>query len=281
MNVFTHHSYKEAIKERVQELKRHGKNISLRTLSDALGIQYTYLSKALSQAKAHLNEDHLFTVCGALQFGPAERDFIFLLRDRDLCGNTDRRVWIERRVQKLKESARVNAANLEAQAEQLKYQIGYLLHPMGVVVHAALSVERFRKNPRLLQEPLELSNVELKEILSCLQKLGFIRLDPQHLSVSEVNDQPVHLPKDHPLMRTHQAIVRQVIAQRFGKTCEKANTTQLMATFSVSQKAAEKIQAELAQFIRRIQEIAGDSRADAVYQLNIDLFPWVEAQPPK
>ena len=158
-------------------------------------------------------------------------------------------------------------------AGRLDEQIRYLFEPLHIVVHAALEMPEYRKDPRRLCQPLGITVDQLKDILRVLSRNDYIELDDGGLKVREVKQGKIHFGPDHFLMRFHLSMVKSQMIARLAKTPE-ADKFSFLVTFSMDEDSYVKVREEFKGFLKRVEKIAHEARNQHVYQLSFDLFKW-------
>lgn len=273
MNVFLESCYKRAIRSRLQELKGQGKPRTLKKVAEKIPVQYTYLSRVLGDDDKHLNEDHLFTICGLLDFEPDEAEFLLLLRAQVTTDHAARRKHLQDKIAHLREAKELRASLQEFNVGKLAQEVGFLFDPLCVVVHVSLGIDEYRKDPTRLCAQLGITRKALKEILKKLSDLEFIELAPNG-SIAKVNRRHIHYSPQHPLMRAHQGFLRSLGASHLPKT-EEEDKHSFMVTFSAEPETFQHIKDSFQKFIKDIEKKVVAARCRNTYQLNFDLFKWI------
>jgi hypothetical protein len=273
MTVFENNSYKQTIKQQLAKLKGSQKSLTLRRLASEIPIQYTFLSRALSESEdIHLNEDHLFFLCDRLEFHPEEREFIILQRQLGTAHDPKRKKYIQSRIEEIRLKTGERAKQLEPSAVMGR-EMSYLLEPRAWLLHAALNIPAYRKDPRLLLPHLSISMEQLREFLRILSQNDFISLAEDGLTVLEIKQSRLHIGKTHPLMRLHQQLIRSQLATRSTQSPE-SDKVSFFVTFNMDDKSFEKVKDEFKTFLGKIENIARDAKDEGVYQLAFDLLRW-------
>lgn len=272
MDLYSHTDYRMVFRERLKELQSKRRGLSFRKIAAKLGIQYTYLSKCLNDAKAHLNEDHFFLVCQDLEFEPEQIDFLLLLRDLQTANNSDRKKYVSEKINAIKNRHSLKAKVQEFGQLQATHEMKWLLDPFGVLIYVALHLDQFAKTPEKLCAHLGISKKRLVEILRRLEALGFAELNP-NLEIRKLHKNPIHYSKDHPLMRVHQHQLRALCNTRLLKLSEEEKTS-LMFTFTTDERAYAEIRRKFYVFLEEAQKIAMAATNKKMYQMNFDFFIW-------
>jgi len=273
MNVFTEGCYKQAIRERMKELRANGKPRTLRKVAERIPVQHTYLSRILNLEGKHLNEDHLFTICNLLDFDSEEAEYLLLLRAEATTTHAARKKHLQDKLAHLREAKQLRASIQDFNSQNLSKEVGYLFDPLCVVVHVSLGIEEYRKNPDRLCAQLGITRKNLKEILRKLCDMGFIDL-AENGAVSSVNRRHIHYSPQHPLMRAHQTFLRSLGISQLPKI-EEEDKSSFMVTFSAEPETFQAIKDSFQKFIKEIEKKVVAAQCRNTYQLNFDLFKWV------
>jgi uncharacterized protein (TIGR02147 family) len=274
MNVFHEDDYRKSLKTRQKELQKLRPSLTWKKLAGEIPIQYTYLSKALNDEKTHLSEDHLYVICRALEFFPNELEFICLQRSFATSQDAERKRFLLRKILEARASQELNVEKQNLTPKKFNEQMRYLFEPLCLVVHQALEIEFFRKDPRRLCGPLNLTTGQLKETLRILSRNEYIDLEDDGLHVRKVKEGNIHFGPEHFLMRYHQSILKSQVNARQAQTPDKEKYS-FMVTFTLDEPSYEKIRDEFKSFLKTVEKIARSSKTEHVYQLCFDLFKWL------
>ncbi|MEQ1877818.1 MAG: DUF4423 domain-containing protein [Bdellovibrionia bacterium] len=273
MDLYTEDNYKIVLKKRVKDLARTKKSFTLTKVAKLIPIQNTYLSRVLNDEKTHLNEDHLFKMCKLLEFFPQEIDYLFLLRSRALATDASRAGFLDSKINRIRQESQRSASFQEFGSHRLNQEMAYLFDPLCTLVHVALFIDEHRTNPRKLGSQLGITQARLKQILAKLRDVGFIELESD-FEVKAVNQNQVHYGTDHPLMRTHQSLLRSKGAAQLNNTPEDEKHC-FMGTFSADPETFAQIKSRFQAFLKEAEALVTKAPSKSVYQMNFDLFKWV------
>ncbi len=272
MELFAETDYKRILRARLKEFRHSDRQLNLKTIARRIPLQYTYLSRALNDDKTHLNEDHLFAICRLLEFMPDETEYLSLLRQLATSSSPTRKNFLEGKISRISRVRTLNASIQDFDRAQLSDEIDYLLDATSVVVHVSLDIPEIAKNPRRLCGPLRITPKRLQAVLHKLNQLNLIELSETG-EVQKVNQGHIHYSKDHPLMRSHQMMLKTMSSSRLIEL-EETQKVSFMATFSADSKALEQVRLAFETFIKQVEKIAVTSQKESTYQLTFDLFPW-------
>lgn len=270
---YSHTCYKRAVRSTVAELKKRKSSLTLAKLAGQIPVQYTFLSKALNDPKAHLNEDHLFKLGRLLELLPDEIDFLLLLRSQATASTPDRREYLSAKIEALRKERTLSADHVSRTGDRLRTEMSYLFNPMCMVVHAALFIREYEKDPRRLMNPLGLTEERLKEVLLILEQNEFLELGKTPFQIKEVKSKFPHYGPDHPLMRLHQQVVKGALVQKLSAIPE-SDKESFFVTFTMDETAFGEVKKRFRAFLQDIQKLTFECKHKNVYQLNFDLVKW-------
>ncbi len=274
MSIFQETDYKLILRARVREMGKTRKGFNLRRIAEKVGIQYTYLSRLLNDGKYHLNEDQLFLVGERLEFFPEEMKYLSLLRAYAASAVKARKEILWAEIERLRSTHELEAPVQIPSSSKIDKELAYLLDPMGIIVHSSLEIPAIQKNPRLLCGKLDISAEKLRVILRGLEQVGFIELAADGISIRELKTPDTHYGVDHPVMRSHQNLLRLLSAAQVMKLAEESRHN-FMVTFTADEKTFEEIRKAFKNFIKVVERAVSPAKNEYTYQLNFDLFRWL------
>jgi hypothetical protein len=149
-----------------------------------------------------------------------------------------------------------------------------LLDPICVLVHVALFISKYKKDPLQLCSLLGISKEKLKHELQVLNNCTYIVLGKSPFDVQSVSAKAPHFGREHALTRTHQAALKTALMTRLGQTSEESKES-FIVTFTMDEKGFKAAKEEFGEFIKKIQTIYKSARHERLYQLNFDLLEWL------
>ncbi len=267
--------YKQAIKARVKNLQASRPGLTMKKLAERIRVQSTYLSRVLNSENSHLSEDQLYTLGRQLEFLPDELDFIQLLRSHQASDEPHRRQMLYSRIDQQRKSRLASAETKPFHLEAFQSEVAYLFTPLAIVVHVALFIKSYQKNPRLLCPQLGISDAALKNILQILDASDYVVLaDDDPFKVLEVKSKYPHFGREHPLMRAHQTTLKTMLQSRLNQTAESEKES-FLVTFSMDEAGFKKVSDEFRKFVSKVQSVSFDGKHTNVYQLSFDFLKWI------
>jgi len=196
-----------------------------------------------------------------------------LLRSRDLSQNSKRKKLYSARIATIQKAKQLKAKPSEVARLQLDREMDYLFRPEVLLLYISLHIDEYRKNLVKLRFVMGLDERAFKEHLLRLADLQMITLDEKKANVLKVQKAHTHYGLKHPLMRLHQSLMRALCLARIPQTDESVKNN-FMVSFASDQRSFDRIQNEFKDFLQKVEKIVLESRPEATYQLNLDLFKW-------
>lgn len=265
-------TYKARIRTRIQSLKKANAGFSLKQLAPKIPVEYTYLSRSLKDGGSHLADDALFQLLGLLKFSEAESEIISLLKAWEVSQHPIRRKTLLRRIQALDAEWAAQANPVPLMDPILESQL--LVEPYCWIIFTAMHIPRFLERPLLLLEPLGLPEERLRRVLLDLERAALIQRRTDVLHGYRLLQSNIHISKEHPMMRTHQMLLKRTLADRISKTEEDAKES-FFVTFTADSASFEELQTRLKVLLKEFQKMVVDSKDHHLYQLQIDLCRWL------
>ncbi len=267
--------YRKTLRLRLKFLQEKRPGLTWKKIAAGVPMQYTYLSKALNHDSTHLSEEHLYAICRQLDFFPDEIEFILLQRSYLTSKDVDHKTFLFKKLASLRETE-VLHVNTRTPTSSTVFadELTYLLDPLHLVLHMALALAPYRKDPRKLLSIIGLSLNQLKQMLRVLANLGFIELEENGLTVAKLGQATLHFSKNHSLMRYHQSLLKAQINSRLAQTAEEEKKS-FLVTFTMDQQGFAEVQTHFDEFIRKVEKVTLKAKHKSVYQLSFDLFKWI------
>lgn len=271
MDIYSENDYRFVLSDVLTQRKAIDKSLTAQAMAATARISKAYLSQVL-KGKAHLNQDQLFVVCDYLGLSQEERRYLVLLLEHGRSGNKNRREELAKRLK------RIRAEKLETH-HHLKVPViepgqedfsDFYLNPVNILVHIALTIPKFIKNPTKICEVYELSQEQLSDALRVLMRLGILSKDKESY---RLNQTKFHLPSTSPIYKAWRNQMK-LHALMGLQRAKKEDTYSLNVTFSASKKTKEQIQKKILALVNESEELVSSSPKEEIYQLSIDLFPW-------
>lgn len=272
--IYSQTCYKKALKDSVSDIKKRKPNLTLAKIASMLPVQSTFLSKALNDEKTHLNEDHLFRVGELLEMRAEEIDYLLLLRSKATAISDARREHLEKKIEAVRKEKVLSVDRVNASSDHLQNEMRYLSNPYCVLVHVALFIKEYEKQPLRLLPLLGITESQLKEILQVLEHNDLVVLGKGPFDLVEVKNVRPHRGPDHPWMRMHSQILKSNLIQQLSLTPE-AEKDSFLVTFTMDEPTYTEVKKRFREFIQDVQKLTFDAKHKHLYQLSFDLMKWL------
>ena len=191
--IYKYLEYRNFIREFVEKKKRFGDKITYESLANSLRIQKSYLSKVLS-GKARLSSDQAYLLAKFLKLDNEELEYFNLLIELDSTSLEIRKKEISKKIEaiqnkKNRPKEHLNSDKIFNDPDTSKYYFD----PLHQLIHVALTIKEFQKEPEKLLKSLNISKERLNHVLTNLEKMQVISI---HNKKVEVLIDNVHLDED-------------------------------------------------------------------------------------
>jgi uncharacterized protein (TIGR02147 family) len=270
-SIFATRDYRHALREVVEAKRAINRCMNFQILAEAARIPKSYLSKVLA-GTANLSTDQAYIIGGELSLNRTELEYFLLLVDRDRCGVVGRQKDLDKKIEMMQEKYLETESHLVSKPPvSLEDMAPYYMSPWAQVIHMALLIPRFAKQPQLLQQSLALSHTEFQKTLRVLESLGILTTTSLGYHVNSIH---MHLPKDSPLFRNWKMQQDMLsLATQLDERDPKAYGFRV--TIASTEDTRAEIRRRFLEFLKGVEEICITGEAEHVYQMRFDLFSWV------
>jgi uncharacterized protein (TIGR02147 family) len=271
INVYEKEDYRELFEDILELAKQKPFSRSLAEIAKACGIQPSYLTNVIKR-RCHFSADQASDIMTFLGYPTEKIDFVLLLIDLERTGSPKRQQLLKERVQKTRQ-LKLRADNYvvaEKKTDDPKSLMDYYLDPLAPLIHMYFGVRHAEQNPRNIAQKLRVSEERVNRIIDILRQDRLIEFKQGKYHQTS---QHLHLPKDSPLAKAHQVLMRSMALERLARV-ETENHLAFTVTFNADEHSRAKIQVEFLKFIKKCQNFCKESKSENVLQLNFDLFPW-------
>lgn len=274
MNVFSFQDYRELLRAAVKERKQFEPSFGFHALADAARIQRPYLSKVM-KGTAQLSSDQMFLISSFLKLQTSEQEFVQLLLDHDRTALKERKNQLAEKIRAIADKHRDSSKHLRAKTIEIDKSgqggmTEYYLDPLVQIVHIAISIDHFSKNPSALSSELHIPGAQLREILATLERLGLAYREGSKFTAREPN---IHLPKASPLYRAWRNQIKLLSSQRINQLNDQ-DAYSFSTVFSADQRTRKLVHDRFLEFLKTCESSVGEAPAKQVFQMSFDLFPW-------
>lgn len=129
MRIWDSSDYKEIIRNRVRDLQKGRKSLSLKKIAATVPMQYTYLSRVLNRDDVHLTEDQLHSICQQIDLFADEFEYVFTLRALAVTHHSGRQEYLRKRLDRLRRSQDLAAPVEKGSGGVTSGEASFLLSP--------------------------------------------------------------------------------------------------------------------------------------------------------
>ncbi|TNE98781.1 MAG: DUF4423 domain-containing protein [Deltaproteobacteria bacterium] len=276
MNIYSSDDYRAILSQVVDERKKLGIPITYAAMADNIRVQKPYVSKVLS-GLADFNNDQLYMACQYLDFKPDEIQYMLKLLDYEKCWYPERKKLLEEEISEIRRKKRDTGKVIEKSVKKMDGAefdrssfADYYLNPDIQLIHMYLCIEKYRKNPEVIKDILDISSSRFETAILKLEGMGLLEIVDNKIKIL-VNS--LHLPKDSSLLTPHQVLMKQKSLTHINNLAPEEKKV-FSVTFSSNEKAKAKIEEAFNEFIGKVRTISMEGAPEDCYQLNFELFPW-------
>jgi uncharacterized protein (TIGR02147 family) len=276
VNFFKHEHYRPLLRSLVEEQKKHPViRLTYQALAEEIHVQKSYLSRVIAE-QAELNADQIYLATKALRLDANQSRFFILLAERDRSALKERREELTKEIARLREESLKTQSHMDDRivVDDSQKLLNYYLDPLHQVVHIALSVKDLGRKWEILSQLLQIPETKLREVLRRLEDYGLVKFQNGEYAVTSRN---LHLPKENPLYPFYLDAIRSRATERL-RLISGPSTYAFSAVFSADAATRENIQKNFLVFLKQAQGDVSKAPAEGVYQMNFDLFPWIDAR---
>ena len=133
-----------------------------------------------------------------------------------------------------------------------------------------MTIPRFAKNPRLIEEYLSIGRKELMDYLEQLLKLKIIsRQDEKWI----INQSTIHLSRESELYPVYRVLLRTKALEKLQRG-DRPKDYGFSVLISSDELTRKLIQQKFMEFLKTIEAAVKKSDPTEVYQINFDLLSW-------
>ena len=272
MNIYAENDYRKILAASLQEKKSIDSQLNFQRMAEAIRVQKSYLSNVL-KGRSQLSADQLFLASNFLGFSIEQANYLNLLLEYDRSGVQDRKVILKKEItriqtEQLESKAHLTAERIDLSPEKL---FEYYLNPLHAIIHNALSIERYRRNPALLVDDLNVKAEHVERSIAVLEKCQIIQRRRTGRAIELILDH-IHLPRESAVYPAFRNQLKQMSIARLQNNEE--NDYSFWVTFSADDKTLLKLKQEFLALLKKTEASVRKAPAQNVYQMNFDLFSW-------
>jgi uncharacterized protein (TIGR02147 family) len=265
--------YRHALRELVEARRLINKEMNFQFLAVAARIPKSYLSKVLS-GSANLSSDQTYLIGKTLGLRRDELNFLLLLVERERCGLTDRQQELDAEIRTIQERHMQTKEHLPStEVTDVGRDLSqFYLTPWAPILHVALTVPKFARNPMALQKILGIEAHEFQQTLRLLESLNLITPVSKGYQVDSPN---FHLPPESPAYRSWR-LQQDVLTAGAMLVRRDPKHYGFSVVFATQENVRIEIRRRFLEFLSEVKVLCDESQAEDVYQMKFDIFSWTK-----
>lgn len=273
MRIYEFSSYRKIIKNLVEQKKSVIPEFNFQRLAELTRIQKTYLSKVIN-GNAELNRDQCYAISVAFSLDDDETEYFLLVNDHNRTSIKERQLNLEKKMK----DWQVRQLDSQRVLKKTRNLVSgdstrYYLFPEHMLVHVALGIKKYAQDTSLLYQALDMmSSQRISEILLALEAMGIIQLKGKQATVL-IED--LHLHKSNLIYKPWFEIIRHRSLERINHL-PPDDSFAFSAVFTCSHESAQKMKSRTLSFIQELKELSENGLSETMFQVNLDLFPWLK-----
>lgn len=272
INVYEFENYRDLFQSIFKDSKLKSPNKSLAQIAKDCGIQPSYLTNVL-KSRAHFNTDQAVEILYSLGYAGESVDYVLLLIELDRSGSLKHQKILSEKIYRIRQLKLRADQYLEIQKSESETHDGltfYYLDPLVPILHMYFGIKNADQSPQKIALKLRVPELRVQQIIDYLKAQGLIIFKSGKL---KLGTQLMHLPKDSPLIKAHQTLIRNLTLERMSRL-NSENHYSFSVTFNADESTRTQIQVDFLKFIKRAQNLCKGSKSENVMQMNFDLFSW-------
>lgn len=272
-SIFGEQDYRIVLRKTAEARKAIDPGYGFQEIAHAARIQKSYLSRVFS-LKVHLNSDQLYLAADHLKFSEPEREFLGLLLEHERSVVPRRRKELSQQIDDLRSMHLATGTRIRNQTVQPTNSNAseFFEDPWLAIVYRCLFLTRFQRNPAALSQALSISDGKVFASIRRLQQLGAVIQNGQRVIAQENR---FHLPPNHRLYPIWRNELRLLSALKLSTHPDEKKYS-FSAVCVASHECKIKIRARFLEFLEEIEPWVTESENEEVFQINFDLFGWLE-----
>lgn len=258
-------NYRTIIREIVEARSAKKDGMSFTKLASVCRIQRSYLSQVIN-LKNHFSNDQLYSLCEALDLPKSQRDYLMLLSEYERCKNTERKQYLQQKIQKLKEA---EARNASVMSEALRDALDdYFCDPWAEIILNFFRIEHYARNPDEVRDVLGITRRRWEVVMQTLRDCQFVVDGPDRILTP--NGFPV--PEENsPADRIRHIMARMRVAQQKLKQ-RYIDDFLYNLWYTTSRGSKKQLKINQLHLLKRIYEESRNTRQEKIYQLTLDVL---------
>ncbi len=268
MNISTFDHYRDLIK-----FLSKREHLTFRQICQKTNIHSSYFSRVMND-RADFSKEQLFLIGEIFQLSGWELDFFLLLGERDSSSVKGHADYLDQKVKAIKNEKQTVLSNLKGITQTMseKEKEDYYKNPWTALVLMYLTIEKYRKKPKLMAKALHTDFSVIEKQLRTLIKLGLIQKKGEDF---EVIKKSIHIDETHKMHRPNLINWRLQAIHYLQQGQAKESDWQFSTLFSTTEEKKKKIRDLFKTFVVEAQKMVGPESPESevkVFYMNFDLY---------
>lgn len=239
----------------------------VRRLAEAAGCLPSYISQAIN-SKVQITPEHAHGIAQHLNLNTLETEYWMTLVELGRAGNLKYKNFLEAKRQKLEsQNQQISERIQRASKDVSTFGNFYYSHWAVGAIHVITATDDYQTvnaiSVRLNLEP----EFVLKTLLQ-LKDLGFVTQSGERWIYSQTNQ--VHVPHDSPYVLYHHRNWRSKAVDDAQKL--SSDVVHFTGAYTIAREDFGKIKELLLEYIQKINQVAGPSKAEDLIAITCDVF---------
>jgi len=274
-SIYDYNDYRAYLKDLYLDAKSKGRKYSFGYFSKLLGFSSKSFFKHVIDGHRNLSEESIERFCKALKLNRDESSYFKNLVLFNQATTSEEKMAFSREIFRSRAFRKIHPLKIS--------QFQYLTHWYFVAIRELVNLPHFKEDPEWISQNTlpKITPAQAKQAIEELQKLGLL-----------TRNENGKLVQANAIVATSDEVTSASVAQYHRELMKKASESIDSVprekrdisgvTFRISGQTAKKIKEMIQTFRKELAEEAShDTSPDAVYQLNLQLFPLSQIQEDK
>lgn len=265
-DIYHYLDFRSYLKDRIEQLKNEGK-YSTRKFAKEVGFSSPTTLGHIISGRRNVSKDGLKKIARAFKLDPRQSQFLQHIADFTQSKSAEEKNHAYQQICKFHNFRKTRVA---VHAEYELFSKGYI-----VLLLEALGTDFRKKSTREMASRLGISPHELQKALDSLLALGLIRPNgPYYQRVEQSLETPSEMQSLN-IRNFHREMIRLAETAMENVPVQKRNFGTL--TMALTENEFQEIRDKVNDFLSDLAaSYSGQKDAEAVYQLNVQIFPALE-----
>ena len=269
MTIFEFTDYRTFLRQYIRHLPRKGRG-ELSKIAKHLRVNTTLISQIMSGLR-EFSQEQALSLSEYLAHTDIEMEYLSLLVQRERAGTSELKRYLDKKIESLKNEAlklsrRISHEKMLTDHERATFYSSWIYS----AIHLFTST---REKGVTLEEIAKRFGIKKALAVEIVRFLVATGICTERTGYYSMGVQSTFVERGSPYLLKHHANWRIKAIQR--SEMLTANELMYSGQFSLSRADFEKLREEIAEFLKRANQVVKESKAEDVASLNIDWF-WID-----